>query len=148
MLRALLLLLLLANALFFAWTRGWLAPAMQPPRHAEREPERITAQVRPEKVQVLPPAAAGSAVAAARALSRQCLEAGPLADAKQLDAAEAALVQAGVPPGSWARGAPQAGQAAGVWLRMTQMDAEMLARVRGLQDPALDGGFRPCEAPR
>ena len=147
MLRALLVLLLLGNGLFFASTRGWLAPVWQPPRHAEREPERLAAQVHPERVLVLPPASAGSAVAAARAASRQCLEAGPLAG-PLVNAAEAALVQAGVAPGSWARGTPQSGQAAGVWLRLTQMDAEMLARLRGLEDPALPGGLRPCEAPR
>ena len=139
--------LLAANALFFAWTRGWLAPALQAPRLAEREPERVTQQVRPERVVVLPAAAASAAVAAARAATRLCLEAGPVADAR-LAAAEAALVQAGMAPGSWSRGAPVAGQAAGAWLRFTQMDAELQARLRALQDPELPGGFKPCEAPR
>ena len=64
MLRGLVLLLLLANALFFAWARGWLGPA---PHHAEREPERLAAQVRPEALKLLPPVAASAAVQAARA---------------------------------------------------------------------------------
>jgi hypothetical protein len=143
----LLVLLLAANALVLAWTQGWLAPALQPPRHAEREPERLAAQVQPERVVVLAPGAASSAVAAARAAARACLETGPVAEA-QLAAAEATLVQAGLAPGSWARGAPVAGQASGVWLRATQLDAETQARLRALQDPALPGPFRPCEPAR
>lgn len=147
MLRVLLVLLLAGNVLVFAWTRGWLAPAVQPPGHGQREPARLAAQVQPERVLVLTPADAASAVAAARASARVCLESGPLADA-DVPAAEAALVQAGLTPGSWVRGAPQAGQPPGVWLRATQMDAATQTRLRGLQDLALPGGFRPCEAAR
>ena len=110
MLRLLLALLLLANVAFFAWTRGWLAPTMLPPRHAEHEPERLLAQVRPEAVTVLSAKAASAAVTAAatdaanaaRAAAAVCLEAGPLAQA-QLAAAEAALAPAQVPQGGWAR---------------------------------------------
>ena len=99
MLRLLVLALLLANGLFFAWARGWLGDT---PRHAEREPERLLAQVRPELLTVLPPKAATAAVQAARAASAQCLEAGPFADA-DLAAAEAALAAAQLPESSWAR---------------------------------------------
>ena len=102
MLRALLLLLLLANLAFFAWARGWLAPALLPPRHAEHEPERLTGQLRPEAVTVLSAQAASAAVSAARAAAAVCLEAGPL-DQAQLAAAEAALAPAQVPDGAWAR---------------------------------------------
>jgi hypothetical protein len=146
-LRALLVLLLAANALVFAWTSGWLAPTFQPPRHADREPARLAAQMHPERVVVLAPGAASTAVAAARAAVRACLETGPLAEA-DVPAAEAALVQAGLAPGSWVRGAPQAGQAAGVWLRATQMDGPTQARLRTLQDPALPAPFKPCDAAR
>jgi hypothetical protein len=93
MLRAMLLLLLIANALFFAWTRGWLAPAGPPPGRGDREPERLAAQVRPERVVVVKPQAA----AAARPV---CLEAGPLGDAEIGPAIEA-LNSAGLPEGSW-----------------------------------------------
>lgn len=105
MLRALVVLLLLANVAFFAWARGWMGA---PPHHAEREPERLLAQVRPEVVTVLPPSTAGAAVQAARAAALQCLEAGPFADAT-ISAAEAALAlalsasPASSPDGSWAR---------------------------------------------
>lgn len=97
MLRALVLLLVLANAAFWAWTQGWLGA---PPRAGEREPQRLEAQVRPEAVRVLPPAAASAAVQAARAASLVCLEAGPLKD-EQLAAAEAALAVAAPGEGGW-----------------------------------------------
>lgn len=64
MLRVLVLLLLGANALFFAWTQGWLDSVVGPAR-PEREPQRMAAQVRPELVQILPPAAASAASSAA-----------------------------------------------------------------------------------
>lgn len=65
MLRALLALLLLANLLFFGWAGGWLAPAFPAPGAADREPGRVAAQVAPERVTVLAPAAASAALAAA-----------------------------------------------------------------------------------
>ncbi len=99
MLRALVLLLVLANVLFFAWARGWLGP---PPRQAESEPARLAAQVRPELLKVLPAPAASVAVQAARAAALVCLETGPLAET-DLIAAEALLVAAPVPEGSWVR---------------------------------------------
>ena len=110
MLRALVALLLLANAVFFAWGRGWLGA---PPHHAEREPERLLAQVRPEVLTVLPPGTASTALQAARAAALQCLEAGPFADAS-ISAAESAVGAAQLPEGSWARVDPAA--AAPLWL--------------------------------
>ncbi|MDE1948617.1 MAG: hypothetical protein KGI35_08395, partial [Burkholderiales bacterium] len=61
MLRALVVLLLLANLLFFLWTRGTLAPALPPPHQGEREPERLAAQLHPEAIRVLTPKAASAA---------------------------------------------------------------------------------------
>lgn len=66
MLRGLVVLLLVANAVFFAWTQGWLAPALPDPQAGEREPERLSRQVRAEQVTVLSPRAAAQAVQAAR----------------------------------------------------------------------------------
>lgn len=110
MLRALVVLLLLANAVFFAWARGWLGA---PPHHAEREPARLLAQVRPDVLTVLPAGTAGAAVLAARDAALQCLEAGPFAEAT-LSAAEAALGAALLPAGSWSRVDPAS--AAHLWL--------------------------------
>lgn len=99
MLRALVLIVLLANGLFFAWARGWLGEG---PRHAEREPQRLLAQVKPEVVSLLPPTTASAAVQAVRAAARLCLEAGPF-DASDLSAAEATLIAAQLPAEAWQR---------------------------------------------
>lgn len=113
MLRALVLLLLLANAAFFAWTQGWLGAT---PRHAEREPERLAAQVRPEALSVLPAGTASMALQAVRAAAQVCLEAGPFTGAAadtEVAAAEAALAAVQVPEGAWTR---TGGASAPAWL--------------------------------
>jgi hypothetical protein len=110
--RALLALVVLANVLFFAWSRGVLAPAFPPPHAGEREPERLAAQIRPEAVLVLPAPAASAAISAARAAALACLEAGPFAEAA-VAAAEAVLAAAGLPEGLWRR---QGGVPPASWL--------------------------------
>jgi hypothetical protein len=65
MLRALVLLLLVANGLFFAWSRGWLGDAGP----GGREPERMARQVNPDAVRVLNPSAATAALASTPAPS-------------------------------------------------------------------------------
>lgn len=126
MLRLLVLLLVLANAGFYAWTQGWLDSVVGVRAQAEREPERLARQVRPETVRILVPqaassvavaasasgaassAAAGSAASApvsapTRMAGPACIEAGPF-DAATLARAEAVLKEATppVPLGSWA----------------------------------------------
>lgn len=112
MLRRLVLLVLLANAGFFAWTQGWLAPWLPPPGE-RREPERLAQQLRPERIKVLSAGAASAvvaaaSVAAARAASAGeeppplCLEAGPFTDAAAR-AAEALLAEHGVAEGALTR---------------------------------------------
>ena len=77
----------------------------------ERDPARLTQQIHPEAVRVLPSTAAVAAVATRSAAptasavaggALQCLEAGPFA-ASAVDAAERALTAAGLPAGSWVR---------------------------------------------
>jgi hypothetical protein len=106
MLRLLVLLLLLANGGFYAWTQGWLAPFWPGPVD-QREPGRLAAQVRPELITVLTPKAASAAVAAVAAAASEptatvCLEAGPFTDTTVV-AAEETLSQYSVPVGSVAR---------------------------------------------
>jgi hypothetical protein len=109
MLRALVVVLVLANLAFWAWSTGalegiGLAPA------SERDPSRLGLQVRPEAVRVLSPEAAASALRAASAPpmppaiapALACLETGPFAPA-EVEAAEQALTAAAVAEARWAR---------------------------------------------
>lgn len=67
MLRIALLILLLANAGYFAWSQGMLAGlGWAPAQHGE--PERLRQQLRPEALQLLPPAAPAVPVPAAPAV--------------------------------------------------------------------------------
>lgn len=67
MLRALVLVLVLANLAFFVWSQGWLdgdassgdAGLVGVRSIGDREPERLGRQVRPEAVTLLPNAAPG-----------------------------------------------------------------------------------------
>jgi len=114
MLRALATLLVIVNLGFFAWSQGWLDKVTGAHAHADREPERLTRQVRPELVRVLAAPAAPASGAAQAVAPPACLQAGPFA-AGDIAAAEAALKTA-IPdlasrgysnvtseqPGSWA----------------------------------------------
>ena len=52
-LRALVVLLLLANLLYFAWSRGGLALfGTVPARLSQSEPERLSQQIRPQLLQI------------------------------------------------------------------------------------------------
>jgi hypothetical protein len=95
MLRLLVVVLVLANLAFYAWTQGLLDNVVGVRSHGDREPDRMSRQVRPEVIRVLSPA---SAVAASEAPAA-CLEAGPYTPA-QIAAAEGVL-QTVLPPGSW-----------------------------------------------
>jgi hypothetical protein len=61
MLRLLVVLLLLANAGFFAWTQGWLAPVLSQAPASGRDPQRLAQQVHPERLILNAPAAADMA---------------------------------------------------------------------------------------
>jgi len=95
MLRLLVVLLVLANLAFYAWTQGMLDNVVGVRSHGDREPDRLTRQVRPEVIRVLSPASAVAATDTPPA----CLEAGPYTPA-QITAAEGVL-QTVLPPGSW-----------------------------------------------
>jgi len=134
MLRALLVALLLANALFLAWAQGWLSPVFAPPRQGEREPERLAQQVNANLIKVLPPVAASAAQRVADA--KVCLWAGPFSDA-ELAEAEGALAKADVPLEAWNREPVAGGQQA---LRVSAADGELRARLT-----ASAVAFSPCD---
>ena len=54
--------LVVANAVFWAWTQGWLGAAWPAPGERQREPQRLQQQVRPESIVVLSPRAASAAL--------------------------------------------------------------------------------------
>ena len=61
-LRALVILLLVANLGYFAWSRGGLAMfGTVPARFSETEPERLAQQVRPQLLQIRKDEAAAAA---------------------------------------------------------------------------------------
>ena len=108
MLQRVVLLLLLANVLFFAWTQGWLDGVTGLRAQGDREPERLARQVRPESVRILSPSEAIPSpttvpASAPTADATACLEAGPFATGASVSAV--AALQAAQPPlpsGSWA----------------------------------------------
>ena len=96
MLRLLVLLLVLFNAVYFAWSQQMLraygfAPAPQ------REPQRVTQQLRPDLVRVLSAdEARGAEVTAKQA---ECLLAGPFDDTQTAKLRQAA--ESGLPTSTW-----------------------------------------------
>ena len=94
MLRALVALLLLANAAVFAWSQGWLGEGSGTHSAGAEAATRQARQIRPQSVVILSPTSARAAAAAFA-----CLEAGPF-NAGQLTLAESAL-QPLLPAGSW-----------------------------------------------
>lgn len=85
MLRALIIVLALANLGYYAWSQGWLALLLGRPGQGEREPERVARQVRPEAVTVLRGNDARSAMAdaaqRARAVAAEAASAASASDA-------------------------------------------------------------------
>lgn len=100
MLRLITLLLVLANAGYYAWTQGWLAPVGLAPAQ-QRETTRVAAQVRPQALRILTPDEARRAEAAAASAARppECLVAGLFNEAQAR--ALRAAVESRLPPGSW-----------------------------------------------
>lgn len=100
MLRLLVLILILANGLYFAWSEGMLqaygfAPAQQ------REPQRLAQQVRPEAIRILTPAEFKRVEAQVHAelVPKECLLAGPFDDAQVATLRRA--LESALAPGTW-----------------------------------------------
>lgn len=89
--RVVVLLLLLANLGFFAWSQGWLAGAGLGP-DTQREPQRLAAQVRPAQLRVVPLPAASAPPSGASATASA-----PAPAASPAHAASAASTPASAP---------------------------------------------------
>ena len=139
--------LLLANAAFFAWTRGGLDGVVGVRSIGDREPERLARQVRPESIRSVAPQAASAAAAgivdsaasaataapspiaaAANTSALLCLEAGPFA-AGAINAAENALRSA-MPDAGSASWSSIKTEVAGAWIVYMgrYLNPELLAR--------------------
>jgi hypothetical protein len=142
MLRALVVALIVANLVFWAWSEGafnalGLGPAQ------ERDPGRLALQVRPEAVRVLP--AAALAASAFGRVAGQCFEAGPFG-ASEIEAAERALAVLALPEGSWHRSGRDNVSASLAYLRVDAASPAQAERLHALKDAALGAGFAPCAA--
>lgn len=102
MLRLLVLLLVLANAGYFAWSQGLLTEYGYAPVE-QTEPQRLNQQIRPEAMQLLSDADAAPdtspAPATTAAVTTPCLQAGLFTD-EQASALRTRL-DASLPSGSW-----------------------------------------------
>lgn len=142
MLRALVLLLLVANTFWWAATHGWLPASWLPfpDPEAEREPQRLQQQVRPEAITVLP--ASASAPETAAPTPGACLQTGALADAGRQAAAEAVLRTAGIDESRWARVALESGPA----LRVAGLQGDDVEALRAAAALAADPpSFSACD---
>ncbi len=99
MLRLVVLLLLLANGLYFAWTRGLLAPVGWVPA-TQSEPARLDNQIKPNAMRLLSNTEAYRIEQTSTALTKppECLQS-PLLDDTTANAVRAAAAL--LPDGSW-----------------------------------------------
>jgi hypothetical protein len=99
MLRLFVLLLLLANGGYFAWSHGLLLPWGWGPVQ-QSEPQRVAQQIRPEAIRVLAPDEARRLEQAAQtARPPECLQAGPIEEAQAQLLRQ--TLEGGWPAGVW-----------------------------------------------
>lgn len=142
MLRALLAVLVVANVLFFAFTTGALDGVFGLRASGDREPERLSNQVRPQSIRLLPIGAAASA--AAEPVS--CWETPAFGPAEA--AAVESTLASNLPPGSWtdSRGERTVGTRTEVThtYRVATADGALAARLTLLRLDSSGRGFSPC----
>ena len=131
MLRLFVLILILTNGLYFAWSEGMLraygfAPAQQ------REPQRLEQQIRPEALQILTSVEAKQAESHAQAelAPRECLLAGPFDDAQATTLHRA--LESSLAPGTWQMDAVPVSARWIVYMGKF-FNAEQMAKKRGEQ---------------
>ncbi len=139
------LLLVLLNAVYFAWSQRMLAAYGYAPAQ-QAEPERVSRQIRPEALTILSTEQARQVDAAAQSAVglAQCLQAGPFDETQS--AALRQAVQAVLPAGSWTLDevVRERAQTRTSELRIGPLDDAARARLEELK-PALAGrSLRPC----
>lgn len=150
MLRLLVLALIFANGLFYAWSHGLLhAYGFGPVQ--QRETYRIDQQIRPEALRILTPAELkrAEAMAQADAAPKECLQAGPFDDTQVVAlrrALESAMGQTGwqfdavVLPARWIIYMGKFANAEGLAKKRGELQAMNLTP-QGLTNPALEIGL-------
>jgi hypothetical protein len=142
-LRLLLALLVVANVAFFAFASGTLDGIFGLRSIGDREPERLSSQVRPQTIRLLPMSAVASAPVAD---VMTCWET-PVFGAAEAAAVEATLAS-NLPPGSWSdsRGERNVGARVEVThtYRVAAADGALAARLSLLRLDASGRGFSPC----
>ena len=100
MLRLIVLVLLLANGVYFAWSHDYLKMYGFGPV-APNEPHRLEQQIKPEAIQLLSASDLKKAEAQVQAdqAPKECLQAGPFADEQAASLRKA--LDAALPSGSW-----------------------------------------------
>ena len=143
MLKALVAALIVANLLFFAYTRGALDGLLDVRANGDREPERLSNQVRPQSIRLLPPSTAASAAASGEP---GCWET-PAYGAAEAAAVESTLASS-LPAGSWTDIRSERSLGARVEVthvyRVTTADGALAARLTLLRLDASGRGFSPC----
>ena len=150
MLRALVLLLVLLNALYYAWSHHKLRPYGFGPA-PQSEPQRVAQQIQPQLVRILPTdeARRADAIAQAPARAGECLQSALLDDSQA--AALRLLAQTALPAGAWSI---EPAVEPGRWIVYMGRypDAQALLKKRGelaslnlrfepINNPALDFGL-------
>ncbi|MDO9236273.1 MAG: hypothetical protein Q7U28_09615 [Aquabacterium sp.] len=141
MLRSLVLILLIVNAAFYAWSQGWLNQMVGVQPDGQHEPLRLKQQVQADRIVVMPvpkpvTAAVATKVAIVKAVpppasapstpeSSLCVEAGPFNPTEH--SGLASTLNTLLPPGSWSS---QTVAIQGLWLVYMgpYVDADMLER--------------------
>lgn len=129
MMRALVLLLVLLNGVYFAWGQGWLSGHGVGPA-SQQEPHRLTEQIRPESLQVVSLAEAAKPKVAPN--TTQCLISGTLDDSGA-DAARAALTPL-LPEKSWALEVTESAERWIIYMGKYANTAELAKKRAQLQD--------------
>jgi hypothetical protein len=137
--RTLALVLLLLNALYWAWGEGWLLPYGFGPT-PQREPQRLAQQIRPEAITVLRAFEGQLPPLVVAPEPTVCLQSGPM-NQTQADAVRA-LLEASWPPESWLLQEVETGQ--GWRLRLPALDQAMQTRLPELSDLLSSGALDAC----
>lgn len=135
MLRIVVLVLLLLNSAYFAWSQGWLLSLGYGPTQ-QREPQRLSQQIRPEALVLVPSQGASSPVAAR---ATECLQAGVFNEA-QSQALRAAL--ADWPADAWVLEKSEDGL--GNVLRLPAVDGALQLRLEALAPVLAGQALEPC----